>query len=332
MRGLEQQLLRLWACRRACAAPRLLGPPRPQRAPHPRPPRPAPPQKLTQLEHVLLRPDTYIGSTEKQQEKLWVHDGERMVLKTIDFVPGLYKIFDEILVNAADNKVRDSSMDLIKVEIDQASWGAGGRACGAGAGGAGRVRAGGQAGRGGPAAAEATLLDRARRPGRAAHAIRLALLAIPRAGQGHHHRAEQRRGHPGGGPQGGEGVRAGAHLWQPAHLVQLQRQREEGGPAGPLRCPCSVGLAGRGRAGCVFFGRAHAAGGARNFPNLQVTGGRNGYGAKLANIFSTKFVVETCDGKRKLRYKQVRRRRGAGSVQQRGQAISAARAGGEPGH
>jgi hypothetical protein len=36
-----------------------------------------------------------------------------------------------------------------------------------------------------------------------------------------------------------------------------------------------------------------------------VTGGRNGYGAKLANIFSTKFVVETCDGKRGRRYKQA---------------------------
>jgi DNA topoisomerase-2 len=27
----------------------------------------------------------------------------------------------------------------------------------------------------------------------------------------------------------------------------------------------------------------------------KVTGGRNGFGAKLANIFSTKFVVETAD-------------------------------------
>jgi DNA gyrase/topoisomerase IV subunit B len=27
----------------------------------------------------------------------------------------------------------------------------------------------------------------------------------------------------------------------------------------------------------------------------QVTGGRNGYGAKLCNIFSTEFVVETID-------------------------------------
>ena len=38
---------------------------------------------------------------------------------------------------------------------------------------------------------------------------------------------------------------------------------------------------------------------------MQVTGGRNGFGAKLANIFSTRFVIETCDGKRKRRYRQV---------------------------
>lgn len=68
-------------------------------------PLPSQPDTTPQLEHILLRPDTYIGSTEAQEQQLWVHDGERMVLKNIRFVPGLYKIFDEILVNAADNKV-----------------------------------------------------------------------------------------------------------------------------------------------------------------------------------------------------------------------------------
>lgn len=33
--------------------------------------------------------------------------------------PGLYKIFDEIIVNASDNKQRDPSMDTIRVDIDQ---------------------------------------------------------------------------------------------------------------------------------------------------------------------------------------------------------------------
>jgi DNA topoisomerase-2 len=78
-------------------------------------------QKLSQLEHILLRPDTYIGSCEKQAQQLWVHDGEKMVQRNINYAPGLYKIFDEILVNAADNKVRDPNMDTLRVDIDVVS-------------------------------------------------------------------------------------------------------------------------------------------------------------------------------------------------------------------
>ena len=78
-------------------------------------------QKKTPLEHILLRPDTYIGSVEMQKDKLWVFDRntQKLVFKEISFVPGLYKIFDEILVNAADNYQRDKSMTYIKVTIDQ---------------------------------------------------------------------------------------------------------------------------------------------------------------------------------------------------------------------
>ncbi len=64
-------------------------------------------QKKTQLEHILLRPDTYIGSTEHIKQPMWVWDSadQCMVYREINYVPGFYKIFDEILVNAADNKV-----------------------------------------------------------------------------------------------------------------------------------------------------------------------------------------------------------------------------------
>lgn len=75
-------------------------------------------QKKSQLEHILLRPDTYIGSVEKDKQVLWVYESEKLVQREITFVPGLYKIFDEILVNAADNKQRDPSMDTLKVEIN----------------------------------------------------------------------------------------------------------------------------------------------------------------------------------------------------------------------
>uniref|UniRef100_A0A673HXD3 DNA topoisomerase 2 n=1 Tax=Sinocyclocheilus rhinocerous TaxID=307959 RepID=A0A673HXD3_9TELE len=76
-------------------------------------------QKKTQLEHILLRPDTYIGSVEPVTQQMWVFDEDMgMNCRDITYVPGLYKIFDEILVNAADNKQRDKAMNCIKVNID----------------------------------------------------------------------------------------------------------------------------------------------------------------------------------------------------------------------
>lgn len=56
-------------------------------------------QKKTQLEHILLRPDSYIGSTLKNTHPMWIMDDEKqcMISKDLTFSPGLYKIFDEIL-------------------------------------------------------------------------------------------------------------------------------------------------------------------------------------------------------------------------------------------
>ncbi|CAK7909709.1 DNA topoisomerase 2 [[Candida] anglica] len=80
-------------------------------------------KKLSQLDHILIRPDTYIGSVEKTPMEMWCFDAqtESMVYKEVTIVPGLYKIFDEILVNAADNKIRDPSMKNIRVKLDAES-------------------------------------------------------------------------------------------------------------------------------------------------------------------------------------------------------------------
>ncbi|GAX10586.1 DNA topoisomerase II [Fistulifera solaris] len=78
-------------------------------------------QKKTQLEHILARPDTYIGSTEPQTQTMYVLQGERIVEREITYTPGLYKIFDEIVVNAADNKQRDPNMDKMEIHIDAAT-------------------------------------------------------------------------------------------------------------------------------------------------------------------------------------------------------------------
>jgi len=58
-------------------------------------------QKKTQLEHILLRPDTYIGSVEFISSPMWVFNKntKNFEYRTITIVPGLYKIFDEILVS-----------------------------------------------------------------------------------------------------------------------------------------------------------------------------------------------------------------------------------------
>lgn len=54
-------------------------------------------QKKSQLEHILLRPDTYIGSVERLTQNMWIldKDTEKIVNREITFTPGLFKIFDE---------------------------------------------------------------------------------------------------------------------------------------------------------------------------------------------------------------------------------------------
>ena len=80
-------------------------------------------QKKTQLEHILLRPDTYIGSTESVTQPMFILNSEtnRIHQKEVTYTPGLYKIFDEILVNAADNKQRDPNMDRMECIVDAAT-------------------------------------------------------------------------------------------------------------------------------------------------------------------------------------------------------------------
>lgn len=54
-------------------------------------------RKLTQREHCLVRPDTYIGSIEPITDTMFVLDEatDRIVSREVTYTPGLYKIFDE---------------------------------------------------------------------------------------------------------------------------------------------------------------------------------------------------------------------------------------------
>ena len=76
--------------------------------------------KKTPREHVLLRPDTYIGDIEPTSEPMWIYSSEdkNMIKKQITYTPGFLKVFDELLVNARDAAVNDPTCDTIKVDYN----------------------------------------------------------------------------------------------------------------------------------------------------------------------------------------------------------------------
>jgi DNA topoisomerase-2 len=65
-------------------------------------------QRKTDKQHILDNPDTYIGSVETVDASMWVFDEptQQIVLKNIEYVPGLYKLFDEGIVNSRDHVIR----------------------------------------------------------------------------------------------------------------------------------------------------------------------------------------------------------------------------------
>jgi DNA topoisomerase-2 len=63
-------------------------------------------KKYTDREHVIERPNMYVGETSIMEEPRWVFDTKHMVWKRTAINPGLYKIFDEVIVNARDALVR----------------------------------------------------------------------------------------------------------------------------------------------------------------------------------------------------------------------------------
>lgn len=86
--------------------------------------------KYDQITHVRTRPGMYIGSIDMDTTDAWVlnTNTKKMEKRRLEYVPGLFKIFDEILVNASDHEVRLKSkkptevghyVKTIRVNIDK---------------------------------------------------------------------------------------------------------------------------------------------------------------------------------------------------------------------
>ena len=78
--------------------------------------------------HIIDLPDSYIGSIERSESNCWIYNSEmdKIINKPIQYIPGLYKIYDEIIVNAYDQYTRlnmqkniKNPVTIIKVDIDK---------------------------------------------------------------------------------------------------------------------------------------------------------------------------------------------------------------------
>jgi len=79
-------------------------------------------QKLSHIEHVLKRPDSYVGPVDAVREPYWVLNGKKFKKTTTKYSPGLLKIFDEVLVNAIDrNSMYPKQVTSISVNVDKIS-------------------------------------------------------------------------------------------------------------------------------------------------------------------------------------------------------------------
>ena len=75
-------------------------------------------KKFSQVEHVLNKPGMYIGSIDNISTKQLIYEQDNIIENNILYNPGLYKIIDELIVNAYDQSIRDKTLNEINVNIN----------------------------------------------------------------------------------------------------------------------------------------------------------------------------------------------------------------------
>ena len=85
-------------------------------------------KRKTQHQHILDVPDMWIGPTKSTDATMYIYnpdydeedDDLPMIIEfEIKYIPGFFKIFDEIMVNARDHSVRDKTCKNIWVTLDR---------------------------------------------------------------------------------------------------------------------------------------------------------------------------------------------------------------------
>jgi DNA topoisomerase-2 len=79
-------------------------------------------RKLSDIDHVLLRPGMYCGSIKPREDEvpLLGEDG-KFSLRKVTYNPAFLKIFDEIVSNSIDEHRRNPKLNDLKIVVDQAA-------------------------------------------------------------------------------------------------------------------------------------------------------------------------------------------------------------------
>ena len=77
-------------------------------------------KSMDPIEHIILRPGMYIGSVKNEPRQMFIYSDEenKMILKDIDYIPGLVKLLDEIISNSCDEYRRETNMGLTKIFVN----------------------------------------------------------------------------------------------------------------------------------------------------------------------------------------------------------------------
>jgi len=73
---------------------------------------------LDPISHILLRPQTYVGSNKPHKSARWVIKEGRFEQREVTVIPSFLKIFDEVLMNSVDESKRNDRLDTIDVEVN----------------------------------------------------------------------------------------------------------------------------------------------------------------------------------------------------------------------
>jgi DNA topoisomerase-2 len=78
-------------------------------------------KKLTDIEHCLHRPGTYVGNTKPHKLEMFIPkslDSYEMEYKEVSFIPAFIKLFDEVITNCVDaSKIEGSKLNTVKVNV-----------------------------------------------------------------------------------------------------------------------------------------------------------------------------------------------------------------------